>query len=335
MSGNFTCHCNRGAIAGLFSLLLTWTAGAPGLAQEPTDRAGWVKQIEAALEAGKDKDALATIAGAAKALPEDTSFRNPAVWFERHGEKAIKDKGWEAGFAVAERALKVLPANEQSSILAWRSSLYQFWSQELLRKKDVAGSLQVLAKGYKLHPNDRDVQAGIAFHAQEALAIAATKSVDAVIDEYQSLRKQFPKVEDLSRRGQRIAELAVSKLVEEKKFKEAVAAVDRYGPLLAKPEQRAAAGGMAFNGWAVHLAEEKKWEQALEKFAEGLKAYPDHALLLENALVIVERWAKPAVVAEKWDEAIRIYGVALKHFPNNPTLSEGKQRYEKLKSDKK
>jgi tetratricopeptide (TPR) repeat protein len=335
MSGYFMFSHNRGGVAGVFVVLLAGTSIAPGFAQDPTDRAGWVKQIEAALDAGKDQDALLIIARAAKALPDEKSFRKPADWFERHGEKAIKDKGWEAGFAVAERALKVLPMNEQSSILAWRSSLYQFWSQELLGKKDVAGSLKVLAKGYDLYPNDPDIQAGIAFHAQQALAIAEAKSVDAVIEQYQSLVKQFPKVAEIPRRGQRVAEHAVTKLVEEKKFQEAVKVVDRYGPLIANPEQKAVVGGIAYEGWALHLADKKEYESAVAKYAEGLKAYPDHARLKGNMLIIVERWAEPAIAAEKWDEAIRIYGVALKHFPDNPTLTQSKKQLEKLKGEKK
>src|SRR5690242_12530934 len=79
--------------------------------QDPTDKAGWAKQIEAALEAEKDQDALNLIGRAAKAFPDDATFKNASKWFEKHGEKRIKDKGYDAGFVVAERALKVLPAN--------------------------------------------------------------------------------------------------------------------------------------------------------------------------------------------------------------------------------
>ena len=324
-------YCNRVLVAIMIAAL----AVGSSFSQDPTDRAGWSKQIETALESAKDQEALAIIGKAAKALPDDPIFRDSARWFERHGEKRIKEKGYEAGFDVAERALKVLPADEQAGILAWRRSLYRFWSQELLEKKDVDGSLKVLAKGYDLYPNDSNLQTAIAFHAQEALNVAEAKSVDAVIELFQALSKQFPKVAEISRRGQRHTTLAVNKLVAAKKFKEAIEAVDRYGPLLPMPEQRAEVGGIAYEGWALHLADKKEWEPALAKYAEALKVYPGHVRLLGNAGIIANNWAKPAIKAKDWDEAIRIYGIALKHLPDHPELRERLKECEKMKETKK
>jgi len=325
----------RHAIPVLIAVMIATLVAGPALGQEPTDRAGWIKLIDAALESGKDQDALVIAGKAAKALPNDPNFRYAARWFERFGEKRIKEKGYDAGFEVAERALKVLPADEHTSIVVWRNSLYRYWSQELLQKKDFDGSLKVLEKGYALYPTDPHVQGGIAFHTQEALKVAEAKSLDAVIEQYQNLRKQFPKVEDIVQRGQRVAEVAVTKLVDGEKFKEAIDALERYGPLLPRPEQRASVGGMAYEGWALHLADKKEWESALAKYAEGLKAYPGHSRLLGNAGIIANNWARPAVQAEKWDEAIRIYTIAMKYLPDHPVLLQRKAECEARKKEKK
>ena len=69
----------------IFVLTLVVMAASQSSAQEPKDRAAWAKQIEAALAAGKDKDAVALIAQAAKALPDDTHFQAPADWLSRYG----------------------------------------------------------------------------------------------------------------------------------------------------------------------------------------------------------------------------------------------------------
>lgn len=319
----------------VFSFVALLAVAMFAVAQAPTDRAGWVKEIEAALEAEKDAEAVALVRKAAKALPDEAGFRSVAEWFEAHGEKRIKDKGYEAGLAVAERALKVLPDNEKATMRVWRSKLYRFWSQELLDKKDVAGSFKVLSGAYKLYPEDPHVHIGVAYHAQEALAIAEGKSVDALIAEYQALLKEFPKVDDIPRRGHRQAAIAIQKLVDAEKFKDALQAVDRYAPLYSKPEHRVDMTSIAYDGWALHLAAKKQYEAALEKYVEGLKALPDHPRLRNNAAAIVDEWSAPARAEKKWDEAIRIYSVGLKYFPNERYLQDRKAYCEEMKKGDK
>ena len=306
--------CLLGAVIGLITV--------PVFAQDPTDRAGWAKKIEVALEEGKDKE----VRYVPRPGGQGVSGRNElsASWPVVRRARRETHQGEGVRGRVRRRGAGLEGAAGQRTDEHPRlcSTLYRFWSQDLLRKKDLDGSLKVLASGYALLPNDPHIHAGIAFHAQEALAIAEGKSVDAVIEQYKSPTEQFPKVEaDIAERGQRLAELAVSKLVDKMKFKEAVEAVERYGPLLPKAEQRAKAGGIAYDGWALHLADKKEWEPALAKYAEGLKAYPGHARLLNNALIIVEHWAQPAVDAKNWDEAIRIYGIAAQALPGQRRIA--------------
>jgi tetratricopeptide (TPR) repeat protein len=288
-------------------------------------RIAWAAYIEDTLESGKDKDALTLIDRAAKAVPKDTTFQNPSQWFIRHGEKCLA-KDWEAGLAVVGRGLKVLPEGEGKKLLRWRSGVFRRWSQWLLRKQDAEGSREVLARAYALDPTDEEVIAGLAYHTQEALRIVERISgLTAMIEHFHTLRKRFPEVKEISEGGKVHAARAVTKLADDKKFKEAVEAVEKYGPLFTKPEARSEVGGIAYDRWARHLAGEKKWKEALDKYKEGLTAFPGQRRLMNNAIVIVDRWARTAIEPKKWDEAIRIYEIGLGYFPGDNHLQHNKQ----------
>jgi tetratricopeptide (TPR) repeat protein len=293
----------------------------------------WDEYIEATVAAGKDEEAVALAARAATALPDNKDFRSPSRWFIFHGEKRIKADGWDAGLAVADRGLKVLSPSEGKALSKWRISVFRHWSQERLDQADADGSLKVLARAYALDPKDKEAVAGIAYHTQEALRKVEDRSgVAAAVAHFKALRKQFPDVAEVAKEGEAHAARAVERLAREKKYKEAVAAVETYGALLPKPEQRARVGGAAYDLWASDLAAAKEWKGALDVYAEGLKAYPKHELLTHNGLATVDEWAAPAVEAKKWDEAARIYKTGLEYFPGNDHLLRKKKACEDMKS---
>jgi tetratricopeptide (TPR) repeat protein len=298
-------------------------------------RIAWAGYIEATLKSGKDKDALALIGRAAKAVPGDKDFQSASHWFIRHGEKCIKEKGWEAGLAVVGRGLKVLPAGEGKKLLGWRSVVFRRWSQSLLGKQDADGSMKVLARAYALDPTDREVIAGIAYHTQEALWIMENRGLPAVMKHYEALRNQFPKVDEIPRCGRSHAVRAVNKLADAKKFKEAVEAVGGYRTLTAKPGQQAELGGIAYDRWARHLASNKKWKEALDKYKEGLTAFPGQQRLANNAIATIDRWARLAIGPGDWDEAIRVYKVGLEYFPGDSHLQHNLRCCEKMKGASK
>jgi tetratricopeptide (TPR) repeat protein len=292
----------------------------------------WDEYIEATVAAGKHEEAVALAARAAAAMPNNKDFQSPSRWFLHEGEKRIKAEGWDAGLAVADRGLKVLSPAEGKALSKWRISVFRRWSQERLAQADADGSLKVLARAYALDPKDKEVVAGIAYHAQEALRKVEAKSgVAAAAAHFEALRKQFPEVAEVAKEGEARAARAVERLARDKKYKEAIAAVEAYGPLLAQPEQRARVGGAAYDLWGSDLAASKEWKAALDVYAEGLKAYPKHELLTRNGLATVDEWAAPAMEAKKWDEAARIYKTGLEYFPGNEHLLRNKKVCEGMK----
>jgi tetratricopeptide (TPR) repeat protein len=290
------------------------------------------RYVEATLASGKDEDALALLRRAARAVPEEREFRHEHDWFVGLGEKRVKEKGWEAGLEVADRGLKVLPAAEGKKLKEWQAGVYRRWSQSLLDRQDFDGSVRVLARAYALGGDDREVRAGIAYHAHKALPAMETKSgVAGLVEHYQALVQQFPRVTEVAEAGQAHATQAVLRLAGAHKFEEALETAGRYRPLLARPEQRAEVGALVYDRWARHLAGQQQWEAALAKYAQGLQAFPGQARLTNNAAATVDEWARAALSAKQWEEAIGIYKVGLKYFPEDSHLRARLSYCEKMR----
>jgi tetratricopeptide (TPR) repeat protein len=301
-------------------------------------RVAWTEYIEATLEAKKDGDLPALVARASKAAPDEKEFGSPAHWFEVHAQKRSQKGDWEAAVGVVDRGLKAVPAAEAKTLLAGRSKLFRLWSQSLLNRPDVDGSLKVLARGYALDPKDEKIHEGIKHHVLTALeSVEKASGVAAMMKHFEAVRDKFPDLEFVREAGVTHAALAVQELTHRKKFAEAVAALETYKPLLPKAEDRAEVGARAYDHWALHLADEsgkKDWKAALDKYAEGLKAFPGHKVLTQNAVYVVYQWADPAIKAGKWDEALAICNEGLDRLPGNEKLLELKKHCKERKKGK-
>jgi tetratricopeptide (TPR) repeat protein len=293
-------------------------------------RVVWSQYIEDLLSAGKDEEALPIIRRAAEATGDD-EWRSASYWFIRHGEKRLEEN-WEAALEVVQRGLKVLPAAEAQALLEWRSSVFRRWSQELLaEKQDVDGSLKVLARAYELNAMDEAIVAGVAFHTQEALQMLDDKQgLPAALEHYQSVRKSFPKLEEVAEVGRSFARDELDQLLDDKKFEEAVAAVDQYRAIVVTPEERAELCGIAYERWAEDFVARQEWRTALDKCAEGLKDYPKQDGLTNRIRIIVDAWAQPAIDGKNWNEAIRIYDVGLEYLANDRHLQHNRKYCESM-----
>lgn len=199
----------------------------------------YARHIEALLAAQKDPEAIALVRQAAEALPEESDFRSAAHWFQRHSSQRRKDAGWEAGLAAIERGLNLLTAEELKELSEARISLYRQWSQELLEKKDVDGSVKVLARAYEIDPKDEDVHDGLGYHTAQALKLLAEQDDAKAIEHFESLVKQFPEVKDVAKVGVSFAARTIGDLADAEKFAEALKAAQRYQPLVVDPQKRA------------------------------------------------------------------------------------------------
>lgn len=285
----------------------------------------WSKYIHWLLAAGRDDEAVGVMRRAASTIPDNKEFQAASYWFCQFGDNIIEETGWEEALPIAERAFRVLPAGEAKEVAKWRGNVYRRWSRSLLSKQDLDGSLQVIARGYAADPRSDEIKEGLAYHANEALFHLEQKEGLAVaVKCYQSLRKQFPQVDRLGEIGHYRASRSFDKLLDEKKYEEAVSAIGLYSELLTTPEQKAELGSYGYDRWARDLAEQKKWQECLDKYAEGLKAFPGQHRLTNNFIVAIDRWAGTAIDAKEWNEAIRIYDVGLAYFPKDSHLAHNK-----------
>jgi tetratricopeptide (TPR) repeat protein len=289
-------------------------------------RVAYTAYVLATLEAGNDKMALEIAGRAAKSLPHEKDFQDAGHWFIRFGEKEVEAHGFEAGLAVVNRGLKVLPEKERHSLAEWRGHIFRQWSQSLLDKKDFQGSMRILARGYTMDPNDREIVDGIVYHTQEALGIAESTSRAVLVEHYRVLRSSFPALDGIADRAQAHVARRIQQLVDVKQFNKAIATADYYRELLPKPEQRAELGASAYDSWARSLSDQKDWKAAIAKYLEGIRAYPGQELLENNALATIDRWAETEIEAKHWVEAVRIYEIGLKSFPDNGHLKNAKER---------
>ncbi|HVK14825.1 MAG TPA: hypothetical protein VM597_39170 [Gemmataceae bacterium] len=295
----------------------------------------WAEYIEAMLEAKKDGDVPGLVGRAAKAVPDDTEFGSTSHWFAAHAQKRARKGDWEAALTVLDRGSKVIPAAEAKGLLERRSGTFRLWSQTLLDQGDADGSLQVLARGYALDAKDETIHAGINYHLGKALpAVEKKAGVAGLVKHLEAVRAKFPDLDMVRDAGRTHAGLVVQELTDRKKFADAVAAVETYRPLLPKSEDRARVGARAYDLWARHLVREaggKNWKASLDKYAEGLKAFPGHDTLTKNAVYTVHNWAEPAMKAKKWAEAVAIANQGLERLPGNEKLLELKKHLEEQK----
>lgn len=286
-------------------------------------RVVWEHYLDEVFAAGKFEDGLKLVARAAAAFPKDKSFGDPAEWVTRAAHSKSEKDGWEAGLKFADGAITHLTGDAAKGVRAWKSKAQRQWSQKLLADGDPAGSLKVLSAGLKEAADDKELLAGLDFHAQEALDVLIKKDGPAAgIAHFKDVCKKFPKAQGVREAGFRHAARAASDLADAKKFSEAMKAADDYGPLAG--DRAGEVRCLVFDTWAQSLATDGEWEKALGKYAEGLKLYPKDARLSNNAIATVDQWAEKSMKMKDWKEAIRIYEIGLKYFPDSDHLKRNR-----------
>ena len=288
----------------------------------------WGEYVMTTLAAKKDKAAVGLVGRARKLLPDYTRFATATSWFERAGRQ---EPTWEAGIVVLERGLAVVPEGERKALKEVRSGFYRQWSQGCLDKADYTGSVKALAAGYALDPTDSAIHNGITFHMQEALHALGKKSTADAVEHFTLLVKEFPKVKAVGEAGGAFARRTVHALADAGKYDDATARVEELKALLADEAARTNLSGDVYDVWARKLAAGKEWEKSLDKYAEGLKKYPKHERLANNAIATADDWAHGAMNEKKWDEAIRIYEEGLKRFPDSGHLKHNKDYCQEMR----
>jgi tetratricopeptide (TPR) repeat protein len=285
----------------------------------------WSKYILALLDEKKDREAVAAVARAASALPDSDRFKTAAVWFRDAGEGRRAQAGWEGALELIDRGLKAAPAGEKNQLLGYRSSIFRRWSQALLDQNDAAGSFKILQRGFALNPKDDQMEAGLAYHTQEALRfLARDRGVAAAIEHFREIRKLHPESKDVSEMGEAFARRRVRGMADEGHFEQALAAARELAPLVGEVKGPQL-GGLAFELWGRSLAKDKQWKQAIAKFQQGMKEFPEATpRLTEVSIYTINCWARTHMDQKDWDEAVAVYEAGLKNFPESSLLNNNR-----------
>jgi tetratricopeptide (TPR) repeat protein len=293
----------------------------------------WYHYLDWVFGEGRLGDGLKLLPRAAAAFPMDKTIADPATWVSRAARRKAESDGWAAGLAFADSALKDLTGDVAKSVRAWKDKARRQWSEELLDKGDLDGSLKVIAAGLTETPDSEELLAGLSLHTKESLDyLSSKKDPAAAITHFKEICQKFPKIKDVTDRGYNHAEQEVVKLTGEKKFAEALKAAAVYEPLAG--DRAGEIKCNAFDLWATALATEGKWEAAIGKYIDGLAAFPHSKLLRENAIATVDQWAHEAIEKKDWAAAIGRYDAGLKHFSDDKFL-KNKREYYQSRLDKK
>jgi tetratricopeptide (TPR) repeat protein len=281
----------------------------------------WEHHLVALFSDGKFADGLKELPRAAAAFPHVEGFNNPAEWVERAAAARAKADGWAKGLEYADSAVKELTGKPADAIRAWKTGARRNWSQDLLKKGDVDGSLKIIAAGLGAAPDDKELLDGLAYHTQEAIRfLDAKKGTDKAIAHFQEIIKAYPKVQDVRDMALTHAHSAVGKLEKAKKFPEALKAAATYAPLAG--DRAADLACSVYDAWARSFAKDGKWEEAIKKYAEGLAAYPKNELLTGNGVITVDQWGVKAINEKKPKVAIERYEFGIKHLGEHKQFSE-------------
>jgi tetratricopeptide (TPR) repeat protein len=286
------------------------------------ERVIWRGYIRAAIEKENPKAAIERH-GLARAALGAQHIPTLAKFYGEHANRLRKDN-WDAALHVLENGLKHLPTTEHPALHEERIAFHRVWSQQMLEKKDISASLEVLVKLNKLVPEHPEVSAGLFFHAQETLRLLANDH-SAISAQFLAMRKAFPKSEQPSQAAKNFLLLQVKALCAKKQFEAAAKLATTREELLLSKSAREEIGGVVYWLWAEHFAKNSEWESALAKYEEGLKLFPENRLLAPNAVLMIDAWVSNHIEKQNWKAASDVYSRGLKLLPESDYLKARKQ----------
>jgi len=192
---------------------------------------------------------------------------------------------------------------------------------------DANGSVNVLVRGYKIDPNDEDLGGGIVYHTQEALGFLDKDGADptAAVAHIRLLKAKFPDVEAVTEIALAHVSRSIDSITEGSRFAYAISVADVYAVMIDSAQEPQQLQARVWENWARNLADQKKWSESFEKYAEGLKAVPGNERLINGAIRTIDDWADEAMTLKDWDGAVKVYDRGLEYFPENGHLKNNRQ----------
>jgi tetratricopeptide (TPR) repeat protein len=238
-------------------------------------------------------------------------------------DKFCDSEKWTEAVAVLDQGLQAVDGEAAANLHKWLVQVHNRWAQTQRKRGDYEGAIVALAALYKKTGDKEDARGAVEYFTQESLAeLDRSGGPQAAAKLLARLQSEFASVEYLKEAGALCARRGVEKLLSAKKFADAVAAIDRYRPLLADGAARDEVGGHVFDAWGRELVRKKDWQQAVKVYGDGLQQFPGSDLLKSNVVVAWDSWAAESMKNKEWREAIRIYELALKTLGDNPHLRQ-------------
>ncbi|MGE0796994.1 MAG: transglutaminase family protein [Lautropia sp.] len=286
-------------------------------------KATWSQWADALARDGKTDDALTVLRRAEREVP-DAGFGRMQAWvFIRDGETRIKAEDWAGARGVVAPGLAAgLAPAARTELLAWAADLPLRWSQSELRRGRFDGALDVLAARAAEGPPDPRIDNQIAYVVQERLRDTSRREgADAASALIPGLLERFAQNDGVRRVSVAQLQRNVVALADAGRHEEALAAAGRIATLAADAPEAAKVRAGIYDRWALGLAKERQWQQALDVYAKALPELGERGNAQNNIRYLLQEWLKEAGSTDP-QRAVEILQRNLPRFPTVPGLDK-------------
>lgn len=263
---------------------------------------------------------------------EESAVRLTQGLYDFWAKGHIKEQQWEQALSVYENALKQYPGD--SHLTNNSQATWDRWARGHMKTRQWSKAADVYAKAMAQLPEsgfgDR-----LGYLTQEWLRDAsANQGAEAAEKVLTDLLARFPKLDKVRDAALNHCQRTVSKFVSQKKFPEALDAVDRSRRFLQDEQKSLDLTHYVYDKWSANFASGGKWKEAVAIYSQALKEHQKDSHLTKNAIAAWNRWAGKHINKKDWPAAIEVYETALKEFPDS-SLLKNNLRYCRQKQEKK
>ena len=197
----------------------------------------WLDHARSLFKAGKEKEAVALLTAAGKAIPKSDFAEDKAALFLRPAEQLVKTGAWDQALALAQRGESVVDDKKAREVLSrWRINTFFQWAATLRKQGDWQQAADILARAYKEFPNDYSLNKEILYHTQEWIAQADTQGGSAKASAVLSnMSARFPAIKELPGLGKNHVYRKINGQLRDKHYAEAQVLLTKYQDLLPEP----------------------------------------------------------------------------------------------------
>lgn len=310
----------------------------------------YLRWFNAEVGAGRFEESAKVIEKGRAAAPKDDRFPETAGYLAQEWSNAVGEKEGEAKAIEVLKGLKtrfagVAPVAEAASNHVRRTAsrladadkpeealaaiqagrdlvadaqetevyIYDTWAKRHAKAGEWEKAADVYAKAMALYPKDGLLSNNVAWLAQEWTKAAYEKGgADAAAEVAKAMAAKFPGLEAASKTGGDQLRRAARDLVEQGKYDEALAAVEKGKGLLQGEEEVEELCLYVYGTWARTRMKAGEWEKAAEVDEKALGRFPKSSRVREAIAYLTQEWSEDAAKSGKAGEVLR--GM-LKRFP--------------------